>query len=168
MKWKIIKDYENYEVSDSGLVRNRKTGRELKGLDNRGYLRVCLYKYDKQTFKSIHRLVAETFIPNPDKKPEVNHINEIKCDNRIENLEWMTSKENMNYGNRSKRQAVSKSKPIIVIYRDNTYEYYPSATICAEELGLWKGNINSVIKGRRKTAGGLRFEYAGSNYREND
>lgn len=160
--WKAIKGFENYyEVSTFGNVRNSKNGRLRKPKETRdGYLQVCLYVESKMTTKYIHRLVAETFIHNPENKPQVNHINEIKLDNRILNLEWTTAKENSNFGTRTQRMAESRSKPIYVIYRDNTYEEYHSITIAAKELGLWKGDIWRVLNGQRKTTGGLRFEYA--------
>jgi len=155
--WKEIKEFENYEVSTEGEVRNKKTGHVLKpGLNKRGYLQVCLRNNGKQISKKNHRLVAEAFIPNPENKPEVNHINEIKTDNHVENLNWMTSKENMNWGTRTERTR----RPVYAIYLDGTDEYYTSICIAARELGLYSSNIVEVLKGRRKTAGGLRFEYA--------
>lgn len=175
--WKAIENFDNYEVSDIGEVRNKKTGRILKPKINRyGYFQVDLSVNGKVTQKTVHRLVAETFIQNPDNKPQVNHINEIKSDNCVDNLNWMTSKENANWGTRNERMKnnpnwkknhneqlkkahESKENPIIVIYRDDTYEEYPSATIAAKELGLWQQNIVKVLKGRRKTTGNLRFEY---------
>lgn len=161
MEWKKIKGFENYEISNEGEVRNIESRLVLKPIDNgRGYLRVGLYTNKKQTYKSIHRLVAESFIPNPENKPEVNHINEIKTDNRIENLEWMTSKENDSYGTRTERIAASRSISIYTLYPDGTDEYFLSATIAAKELGLWRAHIVNVLKGKRKTTGGLRFEYA--------
>lgn len=177
MEWKKIKGFNNYEVSNEGEVRNIDTGKVLKQEDNRGYLRVILYVNGKKTHKKIHRLVAEAFIPNPDNKPQVNHIDENKKNNSVGNLEWATAKENSNYGTRTQRiinntewkksntehlQRLheSNSKPIILVYRDNTYEEYPSATIAAQDLGLWRPHIVSVLKGRRKTTGGLKFKYA--------
>lgn len=177
MEWKKIKGFENYEVSDEGKVRNITTGFVLKQEDNRGYLRVVLYINGKKTHKKIHRLVAEAFIPNPDNKPQVNHRDEDKKNNSVRNLEWVTAKENSNYGTRTQRMKnnpewkksnaehlqrlhESNSKPIIVIYRDNTYEKYPSAAMAAQDLGLWRAHIVQVLKGQRKTTGGLRFEYA--------
>lgn len=154
--WKNIKGFDKYEVSTLGNIRNIKTGRLRKPVEARdGYLRTGLGVGSKRKFKLVHRLVAEAFIPNQDNKPQVNHINEIKSDNRLENLEWVTAKENINYGNHNKRIR----KQIYVIYRDNTYEEYPSATIAAKELGLRQSNIVNVLKGRYKTTGGLRFRY---------
>jgi len=159
--WKTIEGFENYEVSTEGEVRNKKTGRVLKQwLNENGYLQVVLCLNGKKTVKRVHRLVAEAFIPNPDNNPQVNHIDEDKTDNRVDNLNWMTAKENSNYGTSTQRQAENISKPIIVIYRDNTYEEFPSATIAAKELGLWQQNIVKVLKGKRNKTGGLRFRYA--------
>ena len=92
-----IKGYENYVIFEDGVVINIKTGRELKpGVDKAiGYYRVCLTKNSKENMKLIHRLVAEAYIPNPHNKSEVDHINRIKTDNRIENLRWATHIENM-------------------------------------------------------------------------
>lgn len=173
-EWRDVLGIENYEVSTDGEIKNKKTGRALKFQDNgHGYLLVDLWVNGKRTRKLVHRLVAEAFIPNPDNKPQVNHMNERVDDNRVFNLNWMTSKENINYGSHNKRLSESlknseklqklhesQSKQIIIIYRDNTYEEYPSATTAARELGLNQGNIVKVLKGRLKTTGGLRFEYA--------
>ena len=163
-QWKVVKDFKNYEVSDEGKIRNISTGRILKPKLNRGgYNIVDLYIKGRAVTKRIHRLVAEAFIPNPDNKSDVNHINENKTDNRVKNLNWMTRTENINHGTRNKCSAISQSKPIIVIYHDNTYEEYPSAKIASEELGLWQTHITAVLKGRLKTTGGLKFEYKGEN-----
>lgn len=95
IKWEKIKDYPNYSISNTGLVRNDITGK-LKQLrhDKNGYLVCGLYNHQKRKEYKIHRLIAEYFIPNPDNKPYINHINGIKDDNRLENLEWCTAHEN--------------------------------------------------------------------------
>jgi hypothetical protein len=94
--WKSIKGYEGlYEVSNLGNVKRK--GFELKKIDRNGYYRVCLQKNKKRNWRSINRLVAEAFIPNPENKPQVNHINAIKTDNRVENLEWTTGIENIRH-----------------------------------------------------------------------
>lgn len=98
--WKPIEGYEGlYEVSTAGAVRNlKRNGYTLKALTvTHGYKAVALHKEGKRKMMLIHRLVAAAFIPNPENKPQVNHINGIKTDNRAENLEWATSQENLQH-----------------------------------------------------------------------
>lgn len=105
---KIIEKYPNYSISDCGEVINEITGKiKHKFLHQKGYYMVTLYKNGKPKNIYVHRLVAETFIPNPQNKETINHKNEIKTDNRVENLEWLTGKENTNYGTRTERQRQS-------------------------------------------------------------
>ena len=95
--FKPIEGYEGYSVSNTGKVLNNETGEFLEGtVTLKGYLRVKLYKDKKGTLLYKHRLVAIAFIPNPEDKPEVDHINHNRGDNRLENLRWVTRKENMN------------------------------------------------------------------------
>ena len=108
--WKDIKGYEGlYQVSNLGNVRSMdritRDGRKIKGKNikphtngNSRYLRAALCNNGKIKYENIHRLVAKAFIPNPENKPEVNHKDENPSNNFIDNLEWMTSKENSNYG----------------------------------------------------------------------
>ncbi len=91
-----VSGYENYLVFEDGMVINSLTGRELKSSKTRdGYLFVGLYKNNKRKLFRISRLVALAYIENPENKPEVNHINRITTDNRVENLDWNTRLENM-------------------------------------------------------------------------
>ena len=100
--WKPIKDYEGlYEVSNLGRVKSlnyKRTGKEkiLKNSECNGYLVVSLVKNGKLKQFYVHKLVAEACILNPENKPCIDHINTIRNDNRIENLRWVTYKENMN------------------------------------------------------------------------
>lgn len=93
--WKQIYDYPNYEVSDKGEIRNIKSGRILKTRPNpRGYYYTNLSKNGNLKVFRIHRIVAQLFIPNPDGKSEVNHIDGNKKNNAADNLEWVTREEN--------------------------------------------------------------------------
>lgn len=97
--WRKIEEFKNYEVSNLGNVRSlnyRRTGETkiLKlGKDKNGYLYICLWENGKQYFKTVHRLVATAFISNPQGKPQINHINGDKENNRVSNLEWCTGNE---------------------------------------------------------------------------
>ena len=107
--WKDIIGYENlYQVSNLGNVkslcfgaRNKRKSNITRLLktnsNNFGYLKVELYKDGKSKIKYVHRLVAEAFIPNPDQKPQVNHIDGNKANNTLSNLEWVTSSENLSH-----------------------------------------------------------------------
>lgn len=99
VEWKLIEGFDGiYSVSNYGEVRNNKTGRLMKPIKNeKGYLRVGLTNNGKLKCMRVHRLVAQAFIPNPDNKPEVNHIDFNKENNCVSNLEWVTNQENTQY-----------------------------------------------------------------------
>lgn len=156
--WKDIDGCEGlYQVSNLGRVKRVTTGRVLKGSKiTGGYLGVSLYKNSVMSTKKIHRLVAEAFIPNPESKSQVNHIDENKTNNKVSNLEWMTAKENSNHGTRNERLSI----PIIAtnIKTDEVTEFY-GAHECARQLGLHQQNITEVLKGRYKQTVGSTFKY---------
>ena len=161
-EWKNVKGYENkYQVSNFGRVRNKVTHRLLKhGLNKNGYHRVNLYNESGMKSKFVHRLVAQAFIPNPDNKPQVNHIDEDKTNNIVSNLEWMTAKENNNYGTRTERVSKIQSIPIIAtnLKTGKSQEFY-GTNECARQLSLDSGNICKVLKGRRTQFKGYTFKY---------
>ena len=112
MEFVSIVGHPNYAVNILGEVKNVTKGRILKPMLNRGYLSVTLYTNNKQTFHNIHRLIALHFIPNPENKPCIDHINRIRTDNRIENLRWETNAENnqnksIHKNNKLKEQHIS-------------------------------------------------------------
>lgn len=176
--WKDIKEYEGlYQVSNLGRVKRVETDRILKGQNNStGYLRVRLYKNNIAYNMRVHRLVAEAFIPNPDNKPQVNHIDEDKTNNSLANLEWMTAKENNNHGTRnerlskairkamrkSTRDSISKSNSIPIIATNiktgESTEFYGSNE-CSRQLELHVPNITAVLKGRLRQTGRYTFKY---------
>lgn len=158
--WKDIKGYEGlYQVSNLGRVKSLwyKRERILKpSKDRQGYLKVNLCRNNIRITYKVHRLVAEVFIPNPENKPQVNHINEIKNDNRMENLEWTTSKENINHGTRNQQV----SKPVNQYdLQWNLVAIYESLNEASRQTGVNQGNISAVCLGRYKTAGGFRWRY---------
>lgn len=156
--WKDIEGYEGrYQVSNLGRVKRVTTGRILKGCkDIGGYLVVNLSKNGKVKTHKIHRLVAQVFIPKPENKPDVNHIDENKTNNLYSNLEWVTAKENNNHGTRTERTS-HKIKATDIA--NGEYNIYCSIRDCSRKLGLSQGNICQCLKGGRKQTGGYVFEY---------
>lgn len=99
-EWKLIIEFPDYEVSTLGEVRNRTTMRVLRQVKSGGYMQVIIEgKYRRY----VHRLVATAFIPNDDNLPQVNHKDENKTNNNVDNLEWCTPKYNSNYGTQSEK-----------------------------------------------------------------
>ena len=123
--------------------------------NNSGYFLVNLTDKTGSQFTSYaHRLVAEAFISNPENKPQVNHIDENKTNNRVDNLEWMTAKENINYGTCIERTGRTQGKKVRCIETD---EIYYSSGEARRQTGI--NNIGAVCRGKRQTAGGFRWEY---------
>ena len=156
MTWKSIKGYEDYEISDTGLVRSLKYGKKriLSPRKNgrTGYLWVVLYKDGKYKCLYVHRIVAEAFIPNPLGLETVNHRDENKLNNRVENLEWMTQGDNARYSN---------DKPILQLDKcGNVVDRFPSMSEAERQTGISDGNISLVCNGIRKTARGYVWKFA--------
>ena len=154
---KPIVGFDNYVVSNKGIVINTETN-EIKAqfLDKKGYPYVTLCKNGKLKSIKVHRLVAMAFIDNTENKPEINHINGIKTDNRVENLEWCTSKENSVH----KTEVLGKGniRPVRcvetgIIYRSGLY----ASKLCKTSSGAISNSCND--KSRQKTAGGYHWEH---------
>lgn len=158
--WKAIEGYEGlYEISNYGRVKSLKRKRILKQcLTYKGYCCIGLYKNNK--FKSflVHRLVAMAFIQNPNKFPIINHKDENKANNHVDNLEWCTHKYNTNYGTGIKRKNEKCLKPIKCV---ETNIIYSSASELKKLYGYHTGLISDVCNGKRqhKTAYGYHWEY---------
>ena len=181
-EWKPIKGYEGlYEVSCLGRVRSFprnmcmrhprnpkyklefvKQGRILKPKNqNEGYSRVSLCKDNIIHTALVHRLVADAFIPNPKKLPLVNHKDENKKNNHVENLEWVTARENLMYNGAAKKRARCHWHPVIQMTLDGNFikrwDYIRQA---ATFYGIRESAIYSVCVGKTKTAKGFRWRYA--------
>ena len=172
--WKDIKGYEkHYQVSSFGRVKNLKNKTVktniLKGSKNqKGYLQVILCMKQKRKVFSIHRLVAQAFIPNPNNLPQVNHKNENKTDNNIQNLEWCTANYNNNYGQRNKKIKEnhnsiiynSVKKPVIQYDKSmNKIKEFESITEASKITKINLSTISCVCSKKRKTAGGYVWRF---------
>ncbi|WP_195921980.1 NUMOD4 domain-containing protein [Lactobacillus crispatus] len=162
--WKDIKGYESlYQVSNLGriksLPRSTTIGRIRKLRTNHsGYLYFSAWKNGKVKMLSVHRLVAQAFIPNPEELPQVNHKDENKKNNKVSNLEWCTAKYNTNYGTGKKRASIKESLSVICIdLQGNEIKIFDSITEAKRQTGA--NNISAVCKGKLKTSGGFRWKY---------
>ena len=169
-EWRDVVGFEGvYQVSNIGNVRNVKTGKyRAKQTTPEGYKFVILHDAKngiKPRTKGIHRLVAEAFIPNPYNKPCVNHKDESHDNNTVENLEWVTYKENNTYGTRLERAAKSelgKGKEVHRYTIDGEYiDSFYSCLYASKKLGFNRGFscIYRCCNGERKTAFGYRWSY---------
>ena len=163
-EWSKISELPNYEISTLGNLRNIKTNRVLKTrITREGYEAITLTTGGNKTFKSIHRLVAQAFIPNPDNKKEVNHIDEDKTNNHVSNLEWVTRKENINHGSWIERKIKNREKPIIAS-KDGVSIEFKSTKEFALKYGANPTNVTQALKvknknGTPKTIKGFTFKY---------
>lgn len=181
-KWKDVAEYEGfYQVSNKGNVRSvdrthalgrKRRGRILKPFyNNCGYLQVSLSKNGTVKIKSVHRLVAEEFVLNPENLPQVNHIDEGKDNNNAENLEWCDSKYNINYGTRNERMAQAKSKKVRavsdktgdVIIFSSTQEVgrkgYDQSSVAKACKGVYKTKTGKLMGGDGRTYKGFKWYY---------
>ena len=127
-------------------------------------------KMGKQKKEYVHRLVAMAFIENPENKPMVNHRDEVKNNNVVENLEWCDSVYNINYGTRTARAVQNhkdfklgnnpRAKAVFCAELNKTFD---CAKRVEEELGIWGTSIIQACKGRQKTAGKFHWRYADEN-----
>lgn len=155
-EYRIIKDFPDYEVSNLGRVRNIKTGKILSPGVDRGYMIICLCKGGEKKMCKIHRLVAEAFLPNHNNYPEVNHKDENKLNNNVDNLEWCDRKYNINYGTRTEKC----SKPVAQYdLNGNLVATWKSTMEIERVLGYFNSNISACCLGKYKTMYGYIWRY---------
>lgn len=169
--WKYITNYEGiYQASNLGRVKslerigargNKRKEKILKPkLTRNGYYLIELYKNSNGKFYLVHRLVWEAFNGQIPEGLQVNHINEIKTDNRLSNLNLMTHKENINFGTRTERQVKKCSKAVLQFdLNDNFIKEYPSTRQVERELGFAQPNISACCNGKLKQAYGFKWKY---------
>lgn len=177
--WKDVQGYEDsYQVSNLGKVRSKDRYRNVCGGGKRfvkgvirkpsvctnGYLEVLLYKDGQRKTVLLHRLVAKTFLDNPENLPEVNHKDEDITNCRVDNLEWCTSKYNANYGTRNARCKLGNKrfeKPVNQYSLDGKFiKRYECMGDACRETGADISAVIRVCKGRNNTAYGYKWEYA--------
>ena len=172
--WRDVRGYEGlYQVSTFGRVRSldrtihgvrygqawssTRKGREMcPNTDKDGYKTIKLCSEGRVSRWRVHRLVALAFIPNPEDKPQINHINGHKADNRVENLEWATNSENTLHKFKVLKCRASRVKETVCL---DTMKVYPTATAAARECGVDISHVVACCRGRRSHAGGYRFQY---------
>lgn len=167
--WREVVDNENYMVSNTGRVRRRGSDYDHSTYGMKGYQLVDLYSSGVRTKKRVNRLVAEAFIPNPDNKPEVNHKDGNKSNNNVENLEWVTKKENCRHAwdngltkptysmlGKKNPNGGRKGKPFRIV---ETGEVFNTMRECEEATGCDNRHINDCLRGRQKSHRGYHFEY---------
>lgn len=148
-------DFHGYKVYKDGTIIG-KTGKPLKMQIKRGYLVFHDSTRKNRKYYSAHRIVAQCFIPNPDNKPQVNHINGIKTDNRVENLEWVTASENTKHAHSTGLAQVRKGEAVItsklttedIQYIRSNYERYnkdKNMTALAKQFGVSRSQIHKII-----------------------
>ena len=164
--WKDIKGWEGlYKVSNLGNVYGCKKKHLLKFADRNGYCMVKLQNNGRNKTYAVHRLVAQSFIPNPENKPQVNHINTIKTDNRVENLEWCTSNENLKHAFKNGLIDISKmtditSKRVCQYSRNgDLITTWKSLSEASRNLNVQIGNITKCCQGKIHTTGGYIWRY---------
>lgn len=167
--WKDIPGYEGlYQASTYGRIRSlprATTHGKIRKLSKHksGYLVFSAWKQGKPKYISVHRAVAEAFIPNPNGYQQVNHKDEIKTNNQVNNLEWCTPKYNTNYGTGHKRATLAEtngkgSKQVLQIKDGNVIHIWESANEC-QRHGFNQGYISACCRGEHKKAYGFEWKY---------
>lgn len=152
--WKAVKGYEGlYEVSNTGYVKSfqfKKPFIKKFNKNRQGYLSVALCKDNNIKLVKVHRVVAEAFIPNPDNKPQVNHKDGNKANNRVENLEWVTASENIKHSFATGLQTMDLRKIKVSKYtlEGKFVKTYNSIAEASADTGISTGNITTCCQGK--------------------
>lgn len=154
---KDIKGYEGlYAITEDGKVWGYKRKQFLNPFQSRGYYQVALYKDKQKKTYFLHRLVAETYLPNPDNKPQVHHIDGNPANNILSNLSWVTQSENNNDDIHKERCSKPNRKSVYCIELDRVFN---SQTEAANFIGGKPNRISDCCRGVTKTAYGYHWEF---------
>ena len=180
--WKTYPEFDFLQANQFGEIRTvdhyatRKDGRKyfVKGCvlkqhpNKKGYMQVSFKVDGKQIHPLVHRIVASSFLPNPDGLPEVNHKDNNPKNNSVENLEWCDHKYNMAYREKYGKSAAEVSGTPVLAVNLKTGEvlHFESQHEVARQLGVFQESICRVLKGQRKQTGGFWFCYADENAEE--
>ena len=162
--WKIMKEHSNYEVSNLGKIKNKTTGRIRKtSINNKGYEQFIVYIDKKPKTFYVHRVVANNFLENFNNLPEVNHKDENKLNNCVDNLEWCDGCYNLHYGTRIER-IINKKKPLYIkiIQKDknkNIIKIWENIDEIVCNNNYHRSNIYKCCQGKLKTAYGYIWDY---------
>lgn len=157
--WRDAPGYEGlYRISDQGRVYSLRNRKFLAADTSHpgGYVRYTFSRDNKIYRFLVHRMVASLFVPNPENKPQVNHKNGVKTDNRASNLEWCTASENQLHSRRQLKNECGVKKPVICL---ETGIIYPSMTAAAQDLGLYLSAMSKVLHGELRSTGGYHFNF---------
>ena len=154
--WIKAKGFPSYEVSNTGQIRNAKTGRILKQYKNqRGYMITCLHENGVQHARRVHRLIADAFFDGDHDGLDVNHIDGRKTNNHISNLEFCTRKQNIAHAFETGLKKPSRQIKIRVV---ETGEVYESIRECGRSIGCDQSIICACLNGKQKSCNGYHFE----------
>lgn len=164
--WRPVVGFEGtYEVSNLGKVKSVRKGNALTGSHcHGGYIHVILCrKGEKKITRNVHRIVAEAFIPNPNNLPQINHKDENKLNNRVENLEWCSGTYNMNYG--TVKEKTGHKKPVEMLDENyNLIAVFKSGVEASEKTGVHKQSISNCCTGKSTyTRGGFHWRFHEEN-----
>lgn len=173
-RWKDVEGYEGkYQISNFGNVKSisrhirlqngvlmKLPNKILKTMDRNGYRMVNLFMDGKTKSVNVHRLVALSFIPNPNNLPFVNHKDEVRSNNNVSNLEWCSCKYNLNYGTSTERRSQKRMKKLLQLSIDGILlKKWDGLALASRETGYNFKNISQCCLGKRKTANGFIWRY---------
>lgn len=171
-EFRAIDDFPNYFIGSNGTVKNSRGHEKAIKSESNGYKHIDLYADGKRSIKRVHRLVAEAFIPNPDNKPDVNHIDGNKLNNSVDNLEWVTKSENMQHAFRTglnkyhptsgmrghkNPNGGAKGRKVRIV---ETGEVFKNIKTCAEAINGSDRRICDCLNGKICTHMNYHFEEA--------